>query len=447
MISIPFLTSFLAFAFVLGVLVMVHEFGHFWVAKKSGVRVLKFSIGMGPRLAGFRRGETEYLLSWIPFGGYVKMAGEDPEEGGTGAPDEFSSKRPGVRAAIIFAGPFMNYLLGIAVYTGIFAVRGIETIDTRQVGEVEVGSAAERNGFQVGDEIVAIGATTIEDWDDLGTALEKTKPGPLDVRVLREESEVAIGVEIPREGAAAAFDGISPFISTEIGDVQKNGPAWNAGLRTGDKVLSIGGTPVTQWTELARRVHESPGVPLEISWERGGAIHTATVTPEEGEVPKSNTEVEKAGLIRIGQKWDRESVGLWKALVLGFDQTWWMTREVVRGIASLPGAIYEFITGHHRALDMLGGPLRIGQIAGESARWGLVTLFRLMAFLSVNLAVLNLLPIPILDGGHLLFLAVEKVMGRALTLRQRIVLQQIGLAVIILLMVTVTAVDFRRLFR
>ncbi len=432
-------TDILAPVFVLGVLVLVHEFGHFWVAKRSGVRVLKFSIGMGPRLAGVRRGDTEYLISWIPFGGYVKMAGEDPDEGGTGAPDEFMSKRPAVRAAIIFAGPLMNYVLAVAIYAGIFAVHGIETIDTRRVGEVEEGSAAESAGFRAGDEIVAVSGKAVANWEEFGVALERARAGTLEVRVARDGGEVAIPVQIARRGDLAAFDGLAPFVSTEIGDVQKGGPAWNAGLREGDRILSVGGASVTRWSELARLVHKSPGVPLEIRWERGGAELVATVTPEVGEVPRSNTEVEKAGLIRIGQKWDRERIAPWRALLLGAERTWWVTREVF--------SFFGELFGGRVSIEMVGGPLRISQIAGESARWGLVNLFGLMALLSVNLAVLNLLPIPILDGGHLFLLAVEKVIGRALTMRQRVVLQQIGLVVIILLMVTVTAVDFRRLFR
>jgi regulator of sigma E protease len=432
------LTTYGAPLLVLGVLVLVHEFGHFWVAKRSGVRVLKFSIGMGPRLVGVRRGDTEYLVSWIPFGGYVKMAGEDPDEGGSGAPDEFASKRPAVRAAIIAAGPAMNYVLAIVLYTALFALHGVETITTRTVGRVESGSVAEEVGFLAGDEVVSVGGAPVRDWRAFLEAVSKTKSNRVAVGVRRSgaESEIALDAARVRGGAPL---GLVPFVTTEIGEVQKGGPAWAAGLRRGDRILSIAGEPVAQWSEVAQRVHRSAGVPLEIAWDRGGRAMTATITPEKRELPVSETETETVGLIRIGQRWDRERIAPWSALALGAERTWWVTREVFAFIGSLfRGRV---------SLEMVGGPIRIGQIAGESARWGVHSLVGLVALLSVNLAVLNLLPIPILDGGHLFMLLVEKVIGRALSIRQRIVLQQIGLVVIILLMVTVTAVDFRRLFR
>lgn len=424
---------------VLGVLVLVHEFGHFWVAKRLGVRVLKFSIGMGPRLAGIRRGDTEYLLSWIPFGGYVKMAGEDPEEAGNGAPDEFHSKRPLVRAAIIAAGPAMNYLLAIVLYTAVVAVDGVGTIRTRVVGHVEPGSAAERAGFIAGDEVLAVGGRAVARWDDFADALAESKEERVLVRVARASGEVVVEVDIGALRTSGALLGLTPFLSTEVGEVQHGGPAWRAGLRRGDRIVSIAGRPVAQWHEVASAVRGTTEPSIEIAWDRAGTRHVAMVAPEWGEIPKSDAKTERARLIRIGQKTERERLPLHRAVELGTRQTIWASGEVFGFLASLVRGRVSF--------DMVGGPVQIGIIAGESARWGLGNLVPLVALLSVNLAILNLLPIPILDGGHLFIMTVEKAIRRPLSLRQRLILQQIGLAVIILLMVTVTAADFRKLFR
>jgi regulator of sigma E protease len=423
--------------FVLGVLVLVHEFGHFWVAKRSGVRVLKFSIGMGPRLVGIRRGDTEYLISWIPFGGYVKMAGEDPLEGPAGSADEFAAKGPAVRAAIIGAGPAMNYVLAIVLYAALFSLHGLDTIATRVIGTVEPGSEAERAGFVAGDEVLAVGDERPADWNEFAAAIGRAERGTLSVRVARAGEERTLEFEAARPDSTPF--GLSPFVPAVVGEVQRGGPAWKAGLRRGDRIVSVEGRPVTQWNEVAGTVHESAGIPLEIVWERDGRTISAKVTPEKGEVPISETESKEVGLIRIGQKWDRERVAPWRALALGWQTTWDMASEVV----GVFGALFT----QKLSIEMIGGPIRIGQIAGESSRWGAPALVRLIAFLSVNLAILNLLPIPILDGGQLFMILVETVTRRPLSLRQKIVLQQIGLAVIILLMVTVTAVDVRRLFR
>ncbi len=421
---------------VLGVLVLVHEFGHFWVAKRSGVRVLKFSIGMGPRLVGFQRGDTEYLISWVPFGGYVKMAGEETGGGTPGATDEFGTKRPAVRAAILAAGPAINYLFAIVLYTGLFAVHGLDTIATRVVGQVEAGSEAERAGFLAGDEVVAVGGATVKDWGDFAVKLGDAKAPAVAVSVMR--GGVAHDLDVDA-GRLRTGGGLTPFSPAEIGEVQRGGPAWKAGLRRGDRIVSVAGKPVTMWTEVAGIVHTSIDVPLEIVWERDGKTLAATVTPEKGQVPVSDTETKDVGMIRIGQKWDRERIPPWTALELGAKRTWDITAEVFGFL----GSIFR----RRVSIDMLGGPIRIGQIAGESARWGAFSLVNLIALLSVNLAVLNLLPIPILDGGHLFMILVEKLIRRPLSLRQKIVYQQIGLVVIILLMVTVTVVDVRRLFR
>jgi len=428
-----------AFLFTLGILVLVHEFGHFWVAKRCGVRVLKFSVGMGPRMVGVTRGDTEYLISWVPFGGYVKMAGEDPDEAKTGAPDEFMSKPPRARAAIIIAGPLMNYLLAIAIYSGLYLFLGADTVKTRVVGEVEEGGLAQKAGFAVGDEVLAVGGKTVEDWPAFVEAVYDAAPGTATVRVRRGDATQEIPVTAEKGDRAHFALGLYPFVSAEVGEVQKRGPAWRAGLRKGDVLVSVDGAPVDRWSEVARLIRQKPDAPVEIAWTRAGVAMNATIVPESEEVLGADGKLEKVGLIRIGQKLDRKALAPWTAIAMGFERTFLVAQDVFRFFMELLRFRVD--------LDMVGGPIRIGQIAGESARWGITSLVNLVALLSVNLAVLNLLPIPVLDGGHLFLMAIEKVIRRPLSLRQRLVLQQIGLVVIILLMVTVTTGDIRRLFR
>ena len=433
------LTTIVSFVLVLGVLVLVHEFGHFWVAKKSGVRVLKFSIGMGPKMLGVRRGDTEYLISWVPFGGYVKMAGEDPEEEKSGAPDEFSSKSTPIRAAIIVAGPLMNYLLAIVIYSAIFLIQGADTIQTRVVGAVEEEGLAATAGFAVGDEVVSVNDETIKDWYAFLKYLVKTEEETVAVRVQRGGATEELTLALGGPDRDLSDLGLSPYVPAVIGKVQKGGPAWEAGIRAGDRIVSVAGEPIELWSELAGFVHDSPGQALSIAWDHAGERMEATVTPDEEKVPISDTETRTVGLIRIEQRIDRERLAPWRAVSLGVQRTLFVTQEVLRFF----GQFFRFQV----KLDMIGGPIRIGQIAGESARWGFYALVNLVALLSVNLAILNLLPIPILDGGHLFLMGIETVRGRPLSLKQRMVLQQIGLAVIILLMVTVTGSDIRRLFQ
>jgi regulator of sigma E protease len=428
-----------AFLFTLGVLVLVHEFGHFWVAKRCGVRVLKFSIGMGPRMVGVQHGETEYLISWVPFGGYVKMAGEDPDEAKTGAPDEFMSKPPRVRAAIIVAGPAMNYILAIVIYIGLFLVHGADTISTRVIGEVEPGSAAEQAGFVAGDEILTTNGEAVKDWQDFLTRLVEASPNSVPVTVQRGAATQDLAIAIPATSQTGFSLGLHPFVSAEVGELQKRGPAWRAGIRKGDVIVAVDGTPVDRWSEVARLVRQKPGVPVEVTWLRDGKTQSASITPDSEEVLGADGKIQEIGVIRIAQKLDRERLSPWDAVTMGVQRTLDATKDVFRFFGELLRARVSF--------DMVGGPIRIGQIAGESAAWGIQSLIGLVALLSVNLAVLNLFPIPVLDGGHLFLMAIEKVMGRPLSLRQRLVLQQIGLVVIILLMVTVTTGDIRRLFR
>jgi regulator of sigma E protease len=433
-----FFQPLLSFVVALSLLVLVHEWGHFWVARRSGVRVLKFSIGFGPEIAGWTRGSTRYCVSTIPFGGYVRFAGDNPEEERAGADDEFLSKSVGVRSAIVLAGPAMNYLLAIGLFAAVFYVHGIDTIETTRVGAVLEGSIAEEMGLREGDRILSVNGETVEDWGALGHALLEAEPGG-DLRLLVERSGEPVELlgETPGgKGFREAPFGVAPFGEPVVGRLRRGGPAWRAGLRSGDRILSVDGRPVASWTDMARIISENPDREIALVWERAGERIEGTVTPES---------VEGRGRIGIEQAGTTRKVGPLEALAAGWTRTWMLTKMALGMIPRIPAILFDSLFRGEQDHG-LGGPFRMAEFFGEAARWGLMAFLSLMASISAQLAIFNLLPIPVLDGGHLALHVVEVVTRRPPSLRVRIILQQIGFAFLILLMLLVTMMDVGRRF-
>jgi len=431
----------------LSLLVLVHEWGHFWVARRLGVRVLKFSIGFGPELVGFTRGDTRWSISAIPFGGFVKFAGDNPEEELTQAPDEFLNQTIGVRSAIVLAGPVMNYALAILLFATVFWVGGVETISTTRIGVVSEGSIADELGLRVDDEIRNVNGVPVSDWSEFGQELVKVGPGEdLVLTVERSGAEVTLA---GRAGEEAGFDrtplGVLPFAVATVGDVRRGGPAWNAGLREGDRVVEVAGEAVDRWSEMAEIIRHHPGEEIAIAWERDGERIESAVTPEATEVEGGGAEAEPFGRIGIQQAVETKRVGVGAALAGGFERAWWLTRLVLEMLPRIPKLIFSALV---RGEDDggLGGPVRMAQIFGEAARWGILSFLLTMASISTQLAIFNLLPIPVLDGGHLALYAVEVVTRRPPSLKVKIILQQIGFALLILLMLSVTVMDVGRFF-
>ncbi|WP_461394988.1 RIP metalloprotease RseP, partial [Deferrisoma sp.] len=353
---VTFVHSTLSFVVLLGVLVFVHEFGHFLVAKRLGIRVLKFSLGFGPKLWGWRRGETEYLVSAVPLGGYVKLFGEDPDEPlapGEGA-RSFSARPVSHRIATVVAGPAMNFVLAVVVFS-----------------------------------LLSLFGT--------------------------------------------------PILQAVVGQVSPGMPAEAAGLQPGDRITAIDGEPVASWDEMAERIAASEGRELELTVERGGEVLRVRVTPVFRESHTLLGEVVQKPMIGIAPAGEVavERNPIWKAPWVGL-------RETARWTAVTAEVLVKMVVGRVSPRT-LGGPIAIAQMAGETAQAGLQSFLFLMAVLSVNLAVLNLLPIPILDGGHLLFFGIEAVRGRPVSLRHREVAQQVGLAILLALMAFVMYNDLSRI--
>jgi regulator of sigma E protease len=430
---------------LLGILIIVHEIGHFVAARLAGVTVERFSIGFGPRILTMKRGETEYAISLIPLGGYVKMAGMDPTQGNGDeppGPNTFLGKRIAVRALIVASGPVMNFVWAVIVMIGLFWIGGIATLGEPILGEIEAGSPAAAAGLLTGDRIVSVDGQPVELWDDVYGLLSERDEGPIEFLVERGADgteAVPVTVETPPDTAGQLL-GITPFVPPVIGQVMRGGPADRAGLTDGDRVISIAGTPVDSWFDLSGLIYDRAGEEIEIIWERDGERMSAVVTPEQGEEPDGAGGVRRVGLINILMPWTVRKIGLGEAIGTGVSVTVDRFLEIAEFFVML---IPRLIRGELSA-ETLGGPIRVVQLASESARWGADFFFGFMAVMSLNLFVINLLPLPILDGGHLLLMVLERVRGRRLTDRQLMVWQQVGLVFFAGLMIALIYLDVFR---
>ncbi len=345
---------FVPFLLILSVVVFVHEFGHFWVARRNGVRVEVFSIGFGPELVGWTdRHGTRWKFSLIPLGGYVKMLGEEDAPAAALPPDAFPAKRVGQRMAIVAAGPLANFLFAILVFALLFLAFG------------------------------------------------------------------------------------KPYAPPVVGDVVPESPAAEAGLLPGDRILAVDGEAVDSFEDLQRIVRDRPGVPLVFTVRRDGETFDLTIIPElrELDTPAGKVRIGLIGVTSQGLEYRRLGplAALWEAV-----------GETGRMIAATLEAIGQMIVGS-RGTEELGGPLRIAQMSGEIAQQGLVPALWFAAILSLNLGLINLFPIPMLDGGHLLLYTIEAVRGRPLSERSQEILFRIGLAMVVTLMLFATWNDLRQL--
>lgn len=447
------LLSIGAFLVVIGVLVTIHEAGHFFAAKWVGIQVPRFSIGFGPKLVGFRRGETEYVISAIPLGGYVKMAGmEDDEaqsvlEGGMEEPVDpertFDSKPLWARALVISAGVIVNFLFAVLVYGFLAGVIGERLVSITRVMTPDpataVGAAAEAARIPAGSTIVSMGGKPVREFNDILLGLRDAPAGPLVVG-LQGGRTVTLNIPAGRMARAEIGRSLEPLIPATLPVVVEEGAAARAGLKSGDRVVGVNGRPVLGWNDFVRVVRASPGRPLRVEAVRGSQRVAVTMTPtaerEDAEGGKRIT-VGRMGVEPPQTPYTRRTVGPWQAVKTGFSDTWHDTRAIVE-------ALRQLVMGETSARNM-GGLLTIGQASGQTARMGLDVYLAFLAFFSINLAVLNLLPIPVLDGGHLMFLAIEGVRGRPLSVETRIRLSQVGLLIVVALMLWSNGNDVVRL--
>jgi regulator of sigma E protease len=355
-----FIYYFFPFMVVLGILIFFHELGHFLVAKYFGVKVLKFSLGFGYKLVGKTFGETEYLISTVPLGGYVKMLGEDSDETESLPPHEaeraFNNQHVLKRIAIVAAGPFFNLILALFLFFGVYGISGIQVM------------------------------------------------------------------------------------STEIGQVRTDSPAHKAGMRKGDIVVSIEGESIRSWPEIKGLVQKHAGTSLVMTVRRGTELISMSVIPEEAVEKNIFGEEIRSALIGIvaSGKFDKLDLGPWEAVKESVRKTW----EVIELTCLTVVKLFQRVI----PIKILGGPILIGQLTGQLAQESFVYLIPFMAVISINLGILNLLPVPILDGGVILFLLIELIIGKPISLKKRDLAQKVGLFLLIFLMVVVFYNDISRLF-
>jgi regulator of sigma E protease len=424
----------LAFLFVLGVLVFVHELGHFLAARRLGVRVLTFSLGFGPKLLKFTRGDTEYCISAIPLGGYVKMAGENPDDPRTGRPDEFLSRSKWERFQILIMGPVMNIVLAVVVMAVVLAQGAEVPVYQDQpavVGAVLDGSAAEEAGIRVGDRIVSVGTDQVETWEDLFLAVSTRAGRDVPLALMRDGQRQVITV---RPQSETRFEvgslGVLPDINPIVQSVIAGEPAERAGIKDGDVVLAVNGERMASRAQLIEVISKSGGRSIDLTLQRGDQELQISATP----VQRGDR-----GLLGIYVTEPTRHVdpGVFEAIQMSVERNIEFSGLIFRTLGGL-------FVGETSPRQLMG-PVAIAQLSGESAEAGWVALFTLMASISLNLGLLNLLPIPVLDGGHILIMAVEGIARRDFSMAVKEKMLLAGFVLLMALMVTVIYNDLTRI--
>jgi regulator of sigma E protease len=437
------LITLLAFAFVLGVLVFVHELGHFLAAKRVGIRVLKFQLGFNPTIVSFRRGDTEYGIGALPLGGYVKMAGENPddverdEQGNVIVrSDEFLSKTKWERFQVLIMGPIMNLLLAVLL-TAVVLYQGVEHGSYEDqpvvVGAVTEGSVAAKADIRPGDRIVSVAGRGVDTWDQFLMAVGSKPNREISIGLLRNGLEQTRKVT-PSVAGQSRFEfgdiGVLPNVHPHVGEVSKDSAAERAGLKTDDLVLAVDGQPITFSYQLKQAIAKHPEQPITLTIEREGQKQTIQATPA-----RQGNE----GLlgIRIAEATVKNKPGFGRAITLSVEKNVEMARLIFQTL----GGLFTRETSPKQLM----GPIAIAQLSGESAQLGWIALITLMASISLNLGLLNLMPVPVLDGGHIFIMALEGLARRDFSQAVKEKMLMAGFAVILMLMVTVIYNDLTRI--
>ncbi|MBL3825232.1 MULTISPECIES: RIP metalloprotease RseP [Marinobacter] len=442
----------LALALTLGILVTLHEYGHFWVARRCGVKVLRFSVGFGkPMFSWYDKHGTEFAVAAIPLGGYVKML--DEREGPV--PEElrdqaFTAKPPGQRIAIAAAGPVANFLFAIFAYW-LLSVVGVTHV-APIVGQITDESVAERVGLQEGMEIHAVDGHRVSSWRDVNMRiLERTgEHGVISMEVSEDGARGTVSGELSGWGLSddtpnpLAEFGITPWrpaVPPVLGQISDGGRAQAAGLQPGDRIVAVDGEPISSWFELVEFIRNAPEQTLQVTIERNGEEQSVSVTPE----AKTQESGESIGFVGAGVEaisWPEEvlrdvSYGPFAAVPVALSETWADTRLTLV-------AIKKMVTGLLSPTN-LSGPITIARVAEASVSSGFEDFVRFLAYLSVSLGILNLLPVPVLDGGHIVYYTIEALRGKPLSEQAQAFGLRIGMAMILTLMVFALYNDLMRL--
>jgi regulator of sigma E protease len=419
-------------AITLGVLIFVHEFGHFIAAKLTGMRVDRFSIGFPPRAFGKKIGDTDYCISWIPIGGYVKIAGMIDESFDTEylssdpQPWEFRSKPLWARALVISAGVIMNILLAVGIFWFINFTHAKYISETTEIGYVIEGSTAKKAGLQVGDKIISINGKTVTDWEQITASIYLDNLGnEINFIVARDNQQKTISVS--GNTLLSIKDepfGIAPAHTVAIIQRVENGkPADVLGLKSGDTLVSLNDIPITNEQQVIKIIRETSGNPLHISWKHDNMLLSGTTTTENGIIGISVASIYTGKTKQI-------NYSLPEALIKSM-------RDLVQTIELFFKSVQQVIKGKISFKESFGGPIKIAQLATQSAEYGIASFLTFMALLSISLAVLNILPIPALDGGHLIMMIYEKIFKREIPVKVKLAIQQAGFILLLAFMIFV----------
>ncbi|WP_341326046.1 RIP metalloprotease RseP [Methylotuvimicrobium sp. KM2] len=444
------------FIVAIGILVSFHEFGHFWVARKTGVKVLRFSVGFGKVIWSYQKSpaSTEYVISAIPLGGYVKMV--DEREGKVADEDlpfAFNRQPLWARSAIVAAGPLFNLMLAVLFFWIVLFIgeTGLRPI----IGHVEPGTLAAEAGLLEGEEIVAVDQKNTATWSEVIESIisaAMTGRESVDVTVKNiDEQRYSRLINLPEELRSEPdklYDklGLKPWmpqLRPIVGRVLEGMPAADAGLQSGDLIVSANGEPINTWLQWVDYVQNSPGRLIDLTIERQGVQLSLEITPQK--VVETDEVVGKIGVAAeipedlMASLQVRNDLPLWPALTGAVSRTVFFSTATLKMMG-------QMILGN-ASVKNLSGPISIAQFAGLSAERGVVEFLSFLAKVSISLGVLNLLPIPVLDGGHLLFFAIEAIKGSPVSEKFQVALQQVGILLLLSLMVLALFLDLERLFQ